>query len=83
VPDARSRTVRRRVARQVRSVDRSRELEALKWIEASPSSMTDEARRRCDCCGYWDYGKLRPAVIVQTDALPWRACVCGGLPDDF
>jgi hypothetical protein len=34
VPDARSRTVRQRVARQVAALDRSRELEALKWIEA-------------------------------------------------
>ena len=34
VPDARSKTVRRRVARQVAALDRSRELEALKWIEA-------------------------------------------------
>jgi hypothetical protein len=33
VPDPRSRTVRRRVARQVAALDRSRELEALKWIE--------------------------------------------------
>jgi hypothetical protein len=34
VPDARSRAVRRRVAKQVASLDRSRELEALGWIEA-------------------------------------------------
>ncbi len=34
VPDARSRTVRRRVARPVAALDRSRELEALKWLEA-------------------------------------------------
>jgi Protein of unknown function (DUF3018) len=34
VPDAQSKTVRRRVARQVAALDRSRELEALKWIEA-------------------------------------------------
>ncbi len=34
VPDARSKTVRRRVARQVAALDWSRELEALKWIEA-------------------------------------------------
>jgi hypothetical protein len=34
VPDARSKSVRRRVARQVAALDRSRELEALKWIEA-------------------------------------------------
>jgi Protein of unknown function (DUF3018) len=34
VPDARSKTVRQRVARQVAALDRSRELEALKWIEA-------------------------------------------------
>ena len=34
VPDPRSRTVRRRVARQVAALHRSRELDALKWIEA-------------------------------------------------
>jgi hypothetical protein len=34
VPDARSKLVRRRVAREVAALDRSRELEALKWIEA-------------------------------------------------
>jgi hypothetical protein len=34
VPDARSKVVRRRVAREVAALDRSRELDALKWIEA-------------------------------------------------
>ena len=34
VPDARSKAVRRRVARQVAALDRADELEALKWIEA-------------------------------------------------
>ena len=34
VPDSRSKVVRRRVARQVAALDRSRELDALKWIEA-------------------------------------------------
>ncbi len=34
VPDARSQSVRRRVAREVASLDPARELEALKWIEA-------------------------------------------------
>ena len=34
VPDARSKAVRRRVAREVATLDRSRELDALKWIEA-------------------------------------------------
>jgi hypothetical protein len=34
VPDARSKLVRRRVARQVASLDRARELRALRWIEA-------------------------------------------------
>jgi hypothetical protein len=34
VPDARSKAVRRRVAREVAALDRSRELEALMWIEA-------------------------------------------------
>jgi len=34
VPDARSKTVRRRIARQVAGLDRTRESEALRWIEA-------------------------------------------------
>jgi hypothetical protein len=34
VPDARSKQVRRRVAKQVASLDRVRELEAMRWIEA-------------------------------------------------
>jgi Protein of unknown function (DUF3018) len=33
VPDARSKAVRRRVARAVAALDRSRELDALRWIE--------------------------------------------------
>lgn len=51
VPDARSKTVRRRVARQVAALDRSRELEALKWLVAVAEFDDDEARRRCDSCG--------------------------------
>jgi Protein of unknown function (DUF3018) len=34
VPDARSKAVRRRVAREVAGLDHSREIDALKWIEA-------------------------------------------------
>lgn len=34
VPDARSKTVRRRVAKQVAALDRARELEAIKWTES-------------------------------------------------
>jgi Protein of unknown function (DUF3018) len=34
VPDARSKAVRRRVAKQVAGLDRSSELEAMRWIEA-------------------------------------------------
>jgi Protein of unknown function (DUF3018) len=34
VPDARSKAVRRRVAKEVASLDRSRELDAMRWIEA-------------------------------------------------
>ena len=34
VPDARSKAVRRRVARQVAGLDRSNELDAMRWIEA-------------------------------------------------
>jgi len=34
VPDARSKAVRRRVAKQVARLDRSNELDAMRWIEA-------------------------------------------------
>lgn len=34
VPDARSRAVRRRVAKQVEKLDRGSELDAMRWIEA-------------------------------------------------
>ncbi|MGH8219099.1 MAG: antitoxin MazE-like protein [Steroidobacteraceae bacterium] len=34
VPDARSKQVRRRVAKQVASLDRGHELDAMRWIEA-------------------------------------------------
>jgi hypothetical protein len=34
VPDARAKSLRRRVAKQVAGLDRSRELDALGWIEA-------------------------------------------------
>jgi len=34
VPDARSKTVRRRVAKQVAGLDRSRESEATRWAES-------------------------------------------------
>jgi hypothetical protein len=33
VPDARSRTVKKRVAKQVAALDRSREAEAMRWTE--------------------------------------------------
>jgi hypothetical protein len=34
VPDARSKAVRRRVAKQVAALDRSRESEAMRWTES-------------------------------------------------
>jgi hypothetical protein len=34
VPDARSKAVRRRIAKEVAGLDRARELEVLAWIEA-------------------------------------------------
>jgi len=34
VPDARSKQVRRRVAKQVAALDREGELDAMRWIEA-------------------------------------------------
>ena len=34
VPDARSKVVRRRVAKQVAKLDRAHELDAMRWIEA-------------------------------------------------
>ncbi|MDE2466851.1 MAG: DUF3018 family protein [Alphaproteobacteria bacterium] len=34
VPDARSKQVRRRIAKQVAALDRAYELDAMRWIEA-------------------------------------------------
>jgi antidote-toxin recognition MazE-like antitoxin len=34
VPDARSKVVRKRIAKEVAGLDQSRELDVLKWIEA-------------------------------------------------
>lgn len=44
VPDARTRSVRRRVAAQVARLDRRSEDEALKWIEAVSTFDSDAAR---------------------------------------
>ena len=44
VPDARSETIRSRVAAQVAGLSRNRELEALDWIEAVSEFDADEAR---------------------------------------
>lgn len=44
VPDARSRSVRRRVAASVARLDRRSEDEALKWIEAVSTFDADAAR---------------------------------------
>ncbi|MDE2165837.1 MAG: DUF3018 family protein [Alphaproteobacteria bacterium] len=44
VPDARSRSVRRRVAASVARLDRRGEDEALKWIEAVSTFDADAAR---------------------------------------
>lgn len=38
VPDARSRAVRRRIAKQVEGLDRASELDAMRWIEADHGS---------------------------------------------
>ena len=44
VPDARSETIRSRVAGQIASLSRDSELEALDWIEGFPSLMQMEGR---------------------------------------
>jgi hypothetical protein len=44
VPDARSETIRRRVAAQVAGLSRDSELEALDWIEGVSEFDADEAR---------------------------------------
>jgi hypothetical protein len=46
VPDARSQTIRSRVAAQVAGLRRDSELEALDWIEGVSEFDADEARRR-------------------------------------
>ncbi len=44
VPDARSRAVRRRVAKQVARLDPERERNALRWIESVSEFDADSAR---------------------------------------
>ena len=44
VPDARSKLVRRRIAKQVARLDPTRELGALRWIEAVSELDGDETR---------------------------------------
>jgi hypothetical protein len=44
VPDARSETIRSRIAAQVARLSRDSELEALDWIEAVSEFDADEAR---------------------------------------
>jgi hypothetical protein len=44
VPDARSRAVRRRVAKQVARLDPDRERDALQWIESVSEFDADAAR---------------------------------------
>jgi antitoxin HigA-1 len=44
VPDAASKLVRRRVAKQVAALDQNEELDALKWIETVSESDRDETR---------------------------------------
>ena len=44
VPDARSKLVRRRIAKQVARLDPARELDALRWIEAISELDGDETR---------------------------------------
>ena len=46
VPNARSKAVRRRVGREVASLDRVRELDALEWIEAVAESGRSQDRKR-------------------------------------
>ena len=44
VPNARSKLVRRRIAKQVARLDPARELDALRWIEAVSELDGDETR---------------------------------------
>jgi hypothetical protein len=44
VPNARSKLVRRRIANQVARLDQTRELDALRWIEAVSELDGDETR---------------------------------------
>jgi mRNA interferase MazF len=77
VPDPRSQSVRRRIAAQVAGLVRRDESDALMWINAV--SEFDDSVVRKVMMGRGDvvtvaaagvYGKPRPAVIVQTVALP-------------
>ena len=70
VADPRSRAVRRRVAKQVASLDPARERDALQWIETVSEFDADASGDLVTVAAAGDYGKPRPAVIVQTDAFP-------------
>jgi len=70
VADARSRAVRRRVTKQVAGLNPDREREALQWIETVSELMPMRRGDVVTVTAAGDYGKPRPAIIVQTDALP-------------
>ena len=63
VPDARSKAVRRRVAKQVAGLDRSRELSALRWTESV------SARRQGRCTTEYRAGGCHGLGRLATTAL--------------
>ena len=75
VPNSRLQSVRRRMAGEVARLVRSYEDDALSWIEAVSEFelAAKQPMKRGDVvvvAATGDYGKPRPAVIVQTDAFP-------------
>ncbi len=69
VADARSRAVQRRVAKQVASLGIASATRC-SGSRRSPSLTQMQGGDVVTVAAAGDYGKLRPAVIVQTDAFP-------------
>ena len=70
IPDARSEAVRNRIAAQVAQLNLDSERDALLWSKPCPNSMPMSRGELVLVAAPGDYGKPRPAVIVQSDAIP-------------
>src|ERR1700730_13877196 len=83
VPDASSKLVRRRVARQVAALNRHDELDALKWIEAVSELDSDETRRHRNGRGERGLWQAAACDHCTERCLSRASRVSCGLSDDI